>query len=1047
MILSKSKIQSVNLDELINEYVLQDKLDELLIIVPTNRKIRYLKRELISSSPKKSVTKLFLYTLGTFATKIFQSDNFSSAKVLSDAAAAVLLNKSFNETELKYFSNYQGEIPRGTLDRIKNVISEYKRNGISPEQIILESNQLTGSEELKARDIANIYQNYLYNCKKLNVFEIGDIYLSILNLSEKEYLNRFTNQFAGIKKIIINGFDEFTQPEVDIINYTSNINGVELFVVFDYYRFNPALFSHLDLCYERLKTKGFNEIEDTSPIVFNNYQKNIREKIFLLDAKVLHRVSEINITEISASSPEEEIRLIAKEIKHLIYKDKIQPDSICVAFNLISDHSAIVRDIFDEYGIPFNLTDRFALSESQPIIALINFLEILQNNFYYKNIFRALTGRWIKINGVELSNLLRVSANLKLVSGYRNWIDSIDRVIEEIKFDEQDNDNQYLPADFYIKAKEDITKINELLFPFNGKLKIDEFIDLLHNLIFTLKLPEIIINDNSALIEKNVKALTVFLETIDEIFNLAKKENGADKKYSLDYYLTQIKTALQFTRYNIKERHGNGVLVTSVNEIRGLSFDYVFIGGLVDGEFPTRYQPEIFFSGSFKKDDYKHILEERYHFYQALCSVKNMLYLTFYFADDKKEYTPSTFLNDFSRIFLLNKKSAENFSELIQSKAELLKMLSDFPVDEVIDKYSRYGIDVSKIKSDFMIDELRQKDAFAESPYTGSIFNEISDEAKKNLEEQKEKQYSASQLEEYAKCPFQYFLKRILQLKAVEEPTEELESFELGSIVHSILYEFYQTINQKSVILSNCDDETFRQAEKLIFEIAENKIEKLRLYSSFLFLERERILGIAGNRKNSILYKFLEEERKLKEGFKPKYFELEFGKFKNSDDDNYNKIAIENVKIRGKIDRIDIDESRDYYKVIDYKLGGKKPTKKDIETGISLQLPLYVYASKVLIEAELNKNYKPAAAIIYSLKLNRNEFGEKLIHLSNSKNPTEEELIKVNEELINICNEFIPAYVEKISQGKFNLSLLEDRENKVCRFCDFKYICRIQEAK
>jgi ATP-dependent helicase/nuclease subunit B len=1047
MILSKSKIQSVNLIQLISDYVLQDKLDELLIIVPTNRKIRYLKRELISSSPKKSITKLFLYTLGTFATKIFQSDNYSSANVLSDAAAAVLLNKAFNETELKYFSNYQGGIPRGTLDRIKNVISEYKRNGILPERIILESRQLTGSEELKARDIANIYQNYLLNCKNLNVYEIGDIYSSILKLREEEFLHRFINQFDGIKKIIINGFDEFTQPEIDIINYASNINGVELFVVFDYYRFNPALFSHLDLCYENLKAKGFNEIEDTSPVVFNNYQKNIREKIFLLDDKDLPKASEINIIEISASSPEEEIRLIAKEIKHLIYNDKIHPDSICVSFNLISDHSAIVRDIFDEYGIPFNLTDRFALSESQPIIALINFLEILQNNFYYKNIFRALTGRWIKINGVELSNLLRVSSNLKIVSGYRNWIDSIDRVIEETKFDEPDNDNKYLPAHFYSSAKEDIIKINELLKPFNTKLKIDEFIDSLRHLIFSLRLPEIILNDQAILIEKNVKALTVFLETIDEIFNLAKKENGADKKYSLDYYLTQIKTALQFTRYNIKERHGNGVLVTSVNEIRGLNFDYVFIGGLVDGEFPTRYQPEIFFSGSFKKDDYKHILEERYHFYQALCSVKKILYLTYAVKDDKKEFTPSTFLTDFSRIFLMNKKSVENFSELIQSKAELLKMLSDFPVDEVIDKYSKYGIDASKIKSDFMIDELRQKDAFAESPYTGSIFNELSEEAKKNLAEQKERQYSASQLEEYAKCPFQYFVKRILQLEAVEEPTEELESFELGSIVHSILYEFYQTINQESVVLSNCDDETFRQAEKLIFEIAENKIEKLRLYSSFLFLERERILGIAGNRKNSILYKFLEEERKLKEGFKPKYFELEFGKFNNSDNDNYNQITIEDINVRGKIDRIDLDETRDYFKVIDYKLGGKKPSKKDIETGISLQLPLYVYASKILIEAELNKNYKPAAAIIYSLKMNKNEFGEKLVHLSNSRNPDEEELLKVNEDLINICNEFIPAYVKNITEGKFNLSLLEDRESKVCRFCDFKSICRIQEAK
>ncbi|MCK7523389.1 MAG: hypothetical protein MZV64_39925 [Ignavibacteriales bacterium] len=71
--------------------------------------------------------------------------------------------------------------------------------------------------------------------------------------------------------------------------------------------------------------------------------------------------SEIDTVKIIAQSPEEEIRLIAKEIKSLITKNNVDVDSITVAFNLISDHSTIIRDVFNEYGIPFNLTDRYAL--------------------------------------------------------------------------------------------------------------------------------------------------------------------------------------------------------------------------------------------------------------------------------------------------------------------------------------------------------------------------------------------------------------------------------------------------------------------------------------------------------------------------------------------------------------------------------------------------------------------------------------------------------------------------------------------------------------
>ena len=50
-----------------------------------------------------------------------------------------------------------------------------------------------------------------------------------------------------------------------------------------------------------------------------------------------------------------------------------------------------------------------------------------------------------------------------------------------------------------------------------------------------------------------------------------------------------------------------------MNEIRGLNFDYLFISGLCDGDFPTRYSPEIFFSGAYVKSEIYHQTEERYH--------------------------------------------------------------------------------------------------------------------------------------------------------------------------------------------------------------------------------------------------------------------------------------------------------------------------------------------------------------------------------------------------------------------------------------------------
>jgi ATP-dependent helicase/DNAse subunit B len=111
-----------------------------------------------------------------------------------------------------------------------------------------------------------------------------------------------------------------------------------------------------------------------------------------------------------------------------------------------------------------------------------------------------------------------------------------------------------------------------------------------------------------------------------------------------------------------------------------------------------------------------------------------------------------------------------------------------------------------------------------------------------------------------------------------------------------------------------------------------------------------------------------------------------------------------------------------------------------------LQLPLYMYASKIFIETELNSEYKPAAAEIYSLKLTQKDFGRKTISIESKRNLSDDQMILMNEQIIQIALESVTKYVKKIVEGDFRLSQLENRENKICRYCEFKSICRIQEA-
>lgn len=1042
MILSKKYIAQIDIDFILNQKIQNKKLSETLIVVPTNRKVRSLKRELISLSPSGATANLHIHTLSTLSLSLFKLTKASEFFLLDDATAVVLLNKAFNKIKPSYFAVYKDEVPSGILDRIKNVISEYKRNGVSPDLLYEQAQNLTGSEKNKATDIAKIYNEYFNECSKNNLFEIGDVYNFLNKLSENDFRKAFDELFNEVNFILINGFDEFSNPEIELLNRISECRN-DFYIQFDYYKYNPALFGHLDDCFKSFEKKGFMEIADLSESQNRFFHSVVREKLFDYKSYNQESLNE-KIYIVNPATPEKEIEFIAKEIKRLLSEEKVSPEKICVAFNLISEHSKTALDVFTEYGLPFNLTDRFALSESQPIIALINLLEIVENNFFYKNIFRTLSGRWIELDGINLSNLLQVASNLKIVAGYNNWIESIDNALEELKVINEDEERNFLPEENYQKAKEDIKAIAEILNPFKLKLTVDEFRNEINNLIVRLNLISKAINDHKFYAEKNVRAITSFVQTLNNLFELMKIELGEASKRSLSFYLRNVKTALQFARYNLREKIDSGILITSINEIRGLSFDYLFIGGMTDGEFPTRYQPEIFLSGSFRKTDYKHILEERYHFYQALCTVKKVLYLTFPNSDERKQFTPSSFIKDLKNIIHTIEINTSEYDRLIASEKELLSSIkkdeinSDLGIKNLIDA----GFEPEIILEELNIDEQRLQNPFDESPYNGYLLKGLSEESLEKLKVFSDRTYSATQLEEYAKCPFQYFLRRILFVKTIEEPTEEIEAFELGSIIHSILYTFYKTIKDQKRKVENCSDEEFAEFVQLIFSIAKKKTEHIKFSSPYSFFEYEKIFGINGNIKYSILYKFLEDERKDKQGYKPEFFEIAFGRISNSPIE----VKLNDINLRGKIDRLDVNDDKNLYKVIDYKLGGRKPSREDLNLGISLQLPLYLYASKLLLKAEFQEEYQPASAEIYSLKIFKEEFGRKIVHNLSGRKLSEEYYIKASEELIKIFEEVVPKYIENIRKGIFNLSTLEKREEKVCGFCEFKSICRIQDV-
>ncbi|MEA3559936.1 MAG: PD-(D/E)XK nuclease family protein, partial [Candidatus Thermoplasmatota archaeon] len=216
----------------------------------------------------------------------------------------------------------------------------------------------------------------------------------------------------------------------------------------------------------------------------------------------------------------------------------------------------------------------------------------------------------------------------------------------------------------------------------------------------------------------------------------------------------------------------------------------------------------------------------------------------------------------------------------------------------------------------------------------GSIREEFSEE----------KAFSPSSLERYANCPFEFLLRYVLYLDTRDEVDETLTPLEKGNLIHHILFRFYRERKEKKINERNSDEALSR-----IIEIAEEEIERFHFEGPAWDSFREMMFRKGDD--PGFLQKFIESEEGFDlMGLEPRFFELSMGT--RIDPANRDPASVDLpveidlgdgiLKIKGKIDRVDVNDKGQFV-VVDYKTG-KLPTKKMLEEGRSLQLPLYLKA-------------------------------------------------------------------------------------------------------
>jgi RecB family exonuclease len=141
------------------------------------------------------------------------------------------------------------------------------------------------------------------------------------------------------------------------------------------------------------------------------------------------------------------------------------------------------------------------------------------------------------------------------------------------------------------------------------------------------------------------------------------------------------------------------------------------------------------------------------------------------------------------------------------------------------------------------------------------------------------------------------------------------------------------------------------------------------------------------------------------------------------------------------------------FAVVDYKTGSLVPALNDIRGGLSLQLPVYLYAVEHLLEASGRPGMIPAGGLYYRLRSEvelspgvvvENYRGRAFPQGSRTKQKVEDE--RELREIIGGTEKTVRQISGRIARGEFPLATPELVPD-VCPACPYRTVCRIQIQK
>jgi ATP-dependent helicase/nuclease subunit B len=933
-----------------------------------------------------------------------------------------LIDEASRRGQLRYFGPIAAT--PGFLDLVVGTIQELKRLEIWPEHLMAACQPRATQKD---QELNRLYHEYQRLLTDNDLYDVQGRFWKARDLMSDGWRRPFEN----VRHVFVDGFTDFTRTEHEILEILAGrVDSLSISLPLEAEAARSEMFAKSTATLAELGRRHPRIVVErlARPTVSWPAMAHLESHLFANARQAAPALDTDGIEIVAAGGVHHEIELLARRIKQLLIRGdagaggiRVRAADILVVFRSLSETADLVREVFGRFGVPCAIDARPPLERAPLMSALLGWLRLERDDWPFRQVLAMLGHNYFRPKWPEWNQGRAVAAaeqwvrRLQIPAGRAALKSAMDHFADhDSTAAEGSPDRRALVARQAQLAGPLLARVGQSLDDLPEHATLAQWAGAISKLANSLGLLDAAgvaesrrRDEQLTLGFDDAGALPVGLADRAAWRQLIASLHGSDQLstcidgreaiFSRREFFDHLCETLRCEPLALDPDETARVRVLSAENARNLSAPYVFVAGLSEKAFPPPNQEDCLYSDAQTRQLISAGLplvahaqrsgHEMLLFYEVITRATRRLVLSYPALDDRAQpLSPSPYLEDLDRacgpgriprtaqpeltgvpvsddVLCPRDFRVRAVSNALAGDASLLTELFGHPSMLPAADNLAAGLRVSCAR--------QRGKSFG--PFEGLLPSTAAGRALR-ARFGPERCWSASRLEQYASCPFQFFLSRVLHLEALDEPMLEIDHLNRGRMLHWLLAALHRKLNERGGAggspVEQTDEQFLAEVGRLVGELLERMPSDHLLAGGLLELDARRVSAwLSDYRRQHGAYDVQWSEWDVPP--RPAHFEVAFGPVRQGDDedptegdaDNQDPLSRpepfelscgqETVRFSGRIDRIDIGAiaGQTVFNIVDYKSGrsSRRTSVQSVAEGYSLQLPLYALAARELL--------------------------------------------------------------------------------------------------